>query len=239
VRVRRSRGGPLPSTLAAMRPGGAWQTAARRGAILAACAIGPPLIAACGGGGASDGTSTVPAPPARTVPSALTVTVPAQVSHLTTTAPARVEHPGPRRRRPPLGPPIGTAQRTSSQGALLTITVQRLIDPLTGSGASLLPGTRAVAIIVALSNAGPALYDSSATGDFSVLVSRGSVTPVFVPRGTCQTPVEDFDRYMTPGEHRSGCVAFAVDDGARIIGAEFSPHAAALGRLRWAPAKRS
>jgi hypothetical protein len=133
-----------------------------------------------------------------------------------------------------LGPPLGTPQQTSSRGAHLTITVQRVIDPLNGSGASLLPGTRAVAITVALSNAGPALYDSSATGDFSVLVSRGTVTPLFVPAGICQTPVEDFDRYMTAGETRSGCVAFAIDDRARVVGVQFSPHAATAGRLSWA-----
>ncbi len=144
-----------------------------------------------------------------------------------------------RRRAPqwllPHGPPVGTTQHTRSEGSALAVTVQRLIDPLSGSGAALLPGFRAVAILVELANAGPALYDSSATGDFSVLASRGPVIPVFVPSGICQTPVEDFDRYMAAGAVVQGCVAFSVPARARIIAIRFSPHARAAGRLLWSP----
>jgi hypothetical protein len=41
---------------------------------------------------------------------------------------------------------------------------------------------------------GPKVYDSSATGEISVRASGGEVTPVLATRGTCRTPVEDFDR---------------------------------------------
>jgi hypothetical protein len=64
------------------------------------------------------------------------------------------------------------------------------------------------------------------------------VTPVYVPTGVCQTPINDFDRYMTAGESRSGCVVFAVDNHARIDAVRFSPHAHARGRLTWVPAAR-
>ncbi len=163
-------------------------------------------------------------------------TFPPHLLRLTPTAPPRLagRH---RHRRPPTGPPIGTAQSTTFRGARLTITVERLIDPLPGSGVALLAGTRAVGVIVELVNAGPALYDSSATGDFSLVAARGPVTPEFVPRGICQTPVEDFDRYMTAGAVRSGCVAFALDSRARVLAVRFSPHDQRRGRLTWVPPK--
>ena len=164
--------------------------------------------------------------------------MPARLRRLTSTAPARLDRPPAerRRRRAPAGAPVGTAQQTGSDGARLTVTVQRLIDPLRGSGASLLPGTRAVAILVTLVNAGPDVYDSSATGDFSLVASRGPVTPVFVPTGICQTPAEDFDRYMTAGEERSGCVAFAVPGRAHVLAVQFSPQARRVGQRTWVPA---
>jgi len=114
------------------------------------------------------------------------------------------------------------------------VTIIALIDPLKGSGAALLPGTRAVGLQVRIANAGPEIYDSSATGDFSVVASSGGVVPVFAPHGICETPLEDFDRYMLPGQVRSGCVAFSVPDGGRVMAVRFSPHAQAVGRLTWA-----
>lgn len=109
-----------------------------------------------------------------------------------------------------------------------------MIDPLTGSGAKLPAGTRAVAVLVQIRNSGPAVYDSSATGDFTVIPSGGAVTPVLATRGICKTPVEDFDRYLTAGEDRVGCVVFAIPIGATVTGVRFSPHAEAKGRLVWA-----
>jgi hypothetical protein len=108
-----------------------------------------------------------------------------------------------------------------------------VIDPLLKSGAALPAGNRAVGVEVTLANAGPTVYDSSATGDFSVVVSGGPVEPVFAPSGVCQTPLNDFDRYITAGEERSGCVAFAVPAKARVLGVRFSPHAQPVGRLTW------
>ena len=84
-------------------------------------------------------------------------------------------------------------------------------------------------------NAGPDVYDSSATGDISVVPSSGAVTPVLATRGPCKTPLEDFDRYITEGEDRVGCVVFAVSRAATIEAVRFSPHAQAAGRLVWAP----
>jgi hypothetical protein len=144
-------------------------------------------------------------------------------------------------RRPPASitrralPPVGTTQRVDAAGAHLQVTLREVIDPLRGSGAKLQPGTRAVGVIVQIRSSGPAIYDSSATGDISLLVSGGAVTPVLVTRGVCTTPLNDFDRYITAGEDRVGCVAFAVTDAATLDAVRFLPHARLRGRLIWAP----
>jgi hypothetical protein len=191
--------------------------------LWAAAAIGAAALAAgCGSAGRT------PAHP--------TATIPAHPNRLTRTAPAGLAGSSvPGRRHRFTGPSVGTPQPTSSEGARLTITIQRLIDPLTGSGAALLPGTRAVAILVQLENLGTEIYDSSATSDFSLVASAGPVTPVFVPKGICQTPVEDFDRYLTTGAVASGCIAFAVPDRARVLAVRFSPYGRSRGRLTWLP----
>ena len=148
-------------------------------------------------------------------------------AQLTRTAPAAI-------RDDPL-PAVGVSQQVRTRGAALTVTLRQVIDPLTGSGAVLQNGIRAVGVIVQIRNAGPQIYDSSATGDFSVLVSSGYVTPVLATQGVCKTPQQDFDRYITAGEDRVGCVVFAIPDRAALDAVTFSPHAQAKGHLRWAP----
>jgi hypothetical protein len=114
------------------------------------------------------------------------------------------------------------------------VDVTRVIDPLpAGSGASLLPGTRAVGVLVQIKNQGPGIYDSSATGDVSVIPSAGPTTPVFASHGICQTPLRDFDNYIVPGEERDGCVAFSIQSSAKLLAVRFSPHGAAAGRATW------
>ncbi len=120
-------------------------------------------------------------------------------------------------------------------GAALHVTLRAVIDPLRGSGARLGHGTRAVGVVMQIRSGGPAPYDSSATADISVSVSRGTVTPVLATRGVCRTPLNDFDRYITAGEDRVGCVVFAISDAASLYDVRFSPHAQARGRLTWAP----
>jgi hypothetical protein len=142
-------------------------------------------------------------------------------------APAGLGHRSP--------PTPGTVQRVDAAGAELAVTLRRVIDPLRGSGAELPAHARAVGVIVQIRSSGPKVYDSSATGDISVLTSGGVVTPVLAIRGICRTPLDDFDRYITPGEDRIGCVVFAVADGATLDAVRFSPHAHRRGRLTWAP----
>jgi hypothetical protein len=132
-------------------------------------------------------------------------------------------------------PAVGATQSVDAGGARLTVTLRRVIDPLKGAGAQLPRHTRAVAVILQIRSAGPKLYDSSATGDIKLIASGGSVTPVLSTRGICKTPLDDFDRYITAGEDRIGCVAFAVTNGATLDAVWFLPHAHRLGRLTWAP----
>lgn len=189
-----------------------------------AALVAAALLCACGSGAGSSSAPTASGP---TVTTRSTATS-ASTSASTSTG-ARQTGPVPARG----APPIGVTQHTSSRGAHLDVTVVHLIDPLRNSGAALLGGTRAIAVLVRIANNGPAIYDSSATGDFSVVSSGGVVTPVFVPNGICQTPLRDFDNYIVGGDIRTGCVAFAVGARERVLSVRFSPHAAAAGRLTW------
>lgn len=130
-------------------------------------------------------------------------------------------------------PPVGQAQRVKAGASTLTVKVRRVIDPLRGSGAALLPGSRAVGVMIRIANHGPGTYDSSATGDVSIAASAGPTTPVFASRGVCQTPLRDFDNEISPGETRLGCVAFSLPATARLLAVRFSPHAKAAGRVSW------
>ena len=130
---------------------------------------------------------------------------------------------------------VGATQWVDTSGARLAVTLRSVIDPLLGSGAQLPRGERAVAVVVQIRNSGPKLYDSSATGDITLVASKGVVTPVLATHGICRTPLDDFDRYITAGEDRLGCVVFAVANGATLDAVRFSPHARRLGRLTWAP----
>ena len=134
----------------------------------------------------------------------------------------------------PTFPRVGAAQRVPAGGTTLSVTVERVLDPLDGSGAALLPHTRTVGVIAVIRNAGPGVYDSSSTGDFSVVPSSGAATPVFAPTGVCQTPLRDWDNEISPGGERSGCVAFALGTKAKVADVRFSPHARAAGRATWA-----
>ena len=117
-----------------------------------------------------------------------------------------------------------TYQVTNAGGAFLAVTVTKVIDPLRDSGATLTPGTRAVAVRLQILNHGPTVYDSSATGDVSLVVSAGSAVPTFAPSGACQTPLRDFDNNISPGDSRDGCVVFSVPFGAKVRAVRFAPH---------------
>jgi hypothetical protein len=140
----------------------------------------------------------------------------------------------PRAPAAPPGPGVGALQRVRAGTSTLSVRLVRVLDPLRGSGASLLPGNRALGVVVQIRNLGPEIYDSSATADISLLASSGTPTPVFAPRGPCRTPLRDFDNYIYPGQLREGCVVFQLPARATALAVRFSPHARARGAVTWA-----
>jgi hypothetical protein len=131
-------------------------------------------------------------------------------------------------------PSIGRTLRVHAPGTVLSVTIQSLTDPLRNSGAALLPGNHAVGVAAEIVNDGPGDYDSSSTGDFSVVPSSGTAMPVFARSGQCQTPLRDWDNEISPGEARNGCVAFSVPSSARVLAVRFSPDGQPTGRVSWA-----
>jgi hypothetical protein len=108
-----------------------------------------------------------------------------------------------------------------------------VLDPLRATGSALLPGTRAAGVQVAIHNAGGSTYDSTASGDWSLMTTAGLASPLFVRHGVCETPLADFESLIGVGETRSGCVAFSVPRRARILSVRFSPHSRARGTVAW------
>jgi hypothetical protein len=115
----------------------------------------------------------------------------------------------------------------------LSVTVSRVIDPLQGSGAVLVPGTRAVGVQVTIRDDSGATYDSTASGDLAITPSAGTAAPLFAKEGVCQTPLADFESLIGVGQERSGCVAFALPHRARVVSVSFSPHSRSPGRVFW------
>lgn len=179
--------------------------------------VGGLALSACG---SSSGTST-----SRTATGS-GHTQPATTGHLQRVPPGSV---------PPAPPHVGSAQRVPAPGTTLIVTVTSVIDSLRGSGASVPPGTKPVGVTVKVRNAGPGSYDSSATGDFSLLSASGQASPVYVPSGECQTPLQDFMNELSAGVVRTGCVAFAVPTGQAPTTVRFAPNGGVNGHSRsWA-----
>jgi hypothetical protein len=130
---------------------------------------------------------------------------------------------------------VGATQRVHAGSSTLAVTVARVLDPLTDSGGRPLPGTRPLGVMVAIRHLAGATYDSTASGDWSLLTTAGPAPPLFVRHGICQTPLVDFESLVGSGETRSGCVAFSVPRGAHLTGIRFSPHSRAAGAVRWRP----
>jgi hypothetical protein len=128
---------------------------------------------------------------------------------------------------------VGTALRVHAGSSTLLVTVTRVLDPLTGTGSALLPGHRAAGVQVTIRAVAGATYDSTASGDWSILTTAGLASPLFVKQGVCQTPLADFESLIGVGESRDGCVAFTVPRHARILSVRFSPHSRAPGTVAW------
>jgi len=193
------------------------------GPALAGLAATALVLGGCGGSGHSASSSpTSSAPPAQTS----TTTA----AHTTTASHTRTRHhpDGPTVK----GPRVGARQGVHTGGAYLTVTILRVLD-LTHTGSSVLPGTRQVAVELRIANQAGATYDSTSSGDVSLVLSHGQAEPLDVREGRCETPLVDFESHLYSGDVRDGCVAFSVPRHARIIGVRFSPHSRGPGTLSW------
>jgi hypothetical protein len=186
----------------------------------AGCAALAALVAAgCGGGHSGHSTSSRSA---------------TTVSSSSASSSAVISSVSPRHRRPaPAGAPIGATQHVHAGSSTLAVTVSHMIDPVTDGGGPVLPGTRPVGVAVTIRNLAGATYDSTASGDWSLVTSAGQASPLFVRHGVCQTPLVDFESLIGAGETRSGCVAFSVARGARVLTVRFSPRSRAAGAVAW------
>lgn len=117
--------------------------------------------------------------------------------------------------------------------SILSVTVTRVDGSLSGTRAALVPGTRAAAVQLTIRNDSGQTYDSTASGDVSVITSSGMSAPLFIRQGACQTPLTDFESLIGVGETRSGCVGFTISRGARVVGVRFSPHSRPPGSVIW------
>lgn len=175
-------------------------------------------VAGCGSshGSASASSTAAPSPTASTA----------------TTATTSVRPPRPRRSRPH-GAPVGTALRVHAGTSTLLVAVSKVLDPLSATGSKLLPGHRATGVQVTIRAVAGETYDSTASGDWSILTTKGLASPLFVKQGVCQTPLADFESLVGVGDSRDGCVAFSVPRDARILSVRFSPHSRAQGSVAW------
>jgi hypothetical protein len=128
---------------------------------------------------------------------------------------------------------VGATQRVHAGGSTLAVTVTHVLDPLSDSGAALLPGTRAVGVQVTIAGVAGATYDSTASGDWGLVTTAGAASPLFIKQGVCQTQLVDFESLIGVGETRSGCVGFSVPKHARVLTVRFSPHSRAPGSVIW------
>jgi hypothetical protein len=183
--------------------------------LLAVVAVA--ALAGCGGGSGSSSSGAV--------------TTSATTTNTTTrAAPRKPRRPG---RLPAHAAPVGRTQRVRAGSSTLSVTVTRVYGSLTGTGASLLPGTHAAGVQLMIHDDGGATYDSTASGDVSVITSSGMAAPLFIKQGVCQTQLTDFESLIGVGETHAGCVAFAIPGAARVVGVRFSPHSRAPGSVTW------
>jgi hypothetical protein len=190
-------------------------------------------LSGCGSGsGGPTGPGSTAGPPSTTAPPPRTSTVTATGTLSKTPQHRRHHRPAPRGPKAPAGPPVGHAQDVITHGSHLTVTIDQVLA-LPDPGTALLPGTRAVGVQVTIDNHGPDTYDSTASGDWSVVVSHGQSAPLDVRSGPCETQLQDFESAIYTGAVREGCVGFSVPKDARVIAARFSPDSRPPGTLTW------
>lgn len=199
----------------------------RLGTVAVAMAFGL-CLAGCGGSGSPGGASST----ATGGSTAAATGTGAASSTTTSSSTSTSRHRRPAPRRVVHGPHVGVRQGVHTDGTYLTVTILRVLT-LTDTGSPKLPGTRQVGVQLRVANQAGATYDSTASGDLSLVLSAGTSQPVDIRRGVCETPLQDFESIVSAGSVRTGCVAFSVPRGSRVIGVRFSPHSRPRGMLTW------
>ena len=134
----------------------------------------------------------------------------------------------------PAPPPVGKPLRLSAGATTLVVTPRRVIFPLRGSGATVVPGDRAAGVELTVRNVGHDVYDSSSESDVKLRSSSGSFAgPAFASSGPCATTEIDFLKEVEPGESRTGCVAFDLPRSATPVAVRFSPEGRPAGGRTW------
>jgi hypothetical protein len=203
----------------------------RRAGLGGALLLTAAALSGCGSGSGGSGAGGGSAPSTAAPPATTSLTA---TGKLTTHPPHRPGHAKPKPKAPkgPNGPPVGRAQDVITHGSHLTVTITHVIA-LTSTGSALLPGTRQVGVQLTIDNHGPQPYDSTASGDVSVVLSSGQAAPLDVRRGACETQLVDFESEIFAGDIRQGCVGFTVPRSAKIVAARFSPESRPPGTLTW------
>jgi hypothetical protein len=209
----------------------------RPAALAGALLLSAAALSGCGSGSGSSGSGAGGGSSSSTAPAPTTTSLTA-TGKLTPHPPHRPRHAKPRPKKPkgPAGPPVGRAQDVITHGSHLTVTITHVIA-LTATGSALLPGTRQVGVELTIDNHGPETYDSTASGDVSIVLSSGQAAPLDVRRGPCETQLVDFESAIYPGDIRQGCVGFSLPRGAKVLAARFSPESRPPGTLTWRTAR--
>ena len=112
---------------------------------------------------------------------------------------------------------IGTPITIRGTGTELEVTVQRVLDPVSGSSAdqTLHPGDRFVGVELRLRNIGEGVYAESPLSDSKLLVTGGSqANGVNLLGGACGGRFA-LHVSLRPGGRTAGCVPFEVSSGQR------------------------
>jgi hypothetical protein len=201
----------------------------RRAGLAGALLLTAAALSGCGSGSDGSGAGGGSSSSAASSPATTSLTA---TGKLSTHPPHHKGHAKPAPRAPK-GPPVGRAQQVASGGSRLTITVTHVIDPLTGTDSPGLPATRQVGVQIEIDNHGPVTYDSTASGDVSLVLSSGQAAPLDVRAGVCETQLVDFESHVYAGDVREGCVGFTVPRRAKVLATRFSPYSHAAGTLTW------
>jgi hypothetical protein len=203
----------------------------RLGAVAATAALAL-VPGGCGGSGPASPGSSSSSPTGTGIASSTGSATGSATGPATATTHASSTHRRGRRAPVVRGPRVGARQGLHTGGTYLTVTVLRVLA-LTDTGSPVLPGTRQVGVELRIANQRGEAYDSTASGDLSLVLSAGESQPLDIRHGPCTTPLVDFESMIYAGDVRSGCVAFSVPRRARVLGVRFSPHSRSPGRLTW------